>query len=55
MLLKGYIDSSTTPTWTTISSTQGRIKSLSFAESENFIYAYCIEGPSFDQHFIHRI
>lgn len=49
MLLKGSMEYTTTAaTWTTISNSIGRIKSLVFAESEDYIYAYCIEGTSFD-------
>ena len=43
----------TVPIWTTISAVQGRIKSLKFGDSEDIVYAYCIEG--LDKHFIHRI
>ncbi len=55
MLLKGSMDSRATAIWTTISNSIGRIKSLVFGESEDFVYAYCIEGAASDSHLIHRI
>ena len=55
MLFKGGMDLETRAIWTTISNSIGRIKSLVFAESEEFIYAYCIDGTATDSHLIHRI
>lgn len=55
MLFKGSMDSGLSAIWTTISNSIGRIKSLVFGESEDFIYAYCIEGTASGSNLIHRI